>query len=71
MKILLVEDDKHLRDGLAELLGLEGFKVFTANDGLVGFETYEQVQPDFCILDVMLPSLDGYSLCKKFAPATR
>lgn len=65
MKILVVEDDTNLRQGLKILLELEKYRVITANDGKRGLNAFYENLPDFCIFDIMLPELDGYALCKK------
>lgn len=62
--ILLVEDDEIFRQTLAFNLEREGYIVETASDGVVGLELARTVLPDLVILDVMLPSLDGFSVCR-------
>lgn len=64
MTILIVEDDANLRRGLAELLALEGYETATAANGAAALEAYSDVSPDFCIIDVGLPDLDGFEVCK-------
>lgn len=63
-KILIVEDDATLRETLAYNLTEEGFEVLTAADGVVGLEMGREESPDLVVLDVMLPELDGLSLCR-------
>lgn len=65
MLILIAEDDAHLRNGLAELLHLEGFETVTAECGTSALQAFEDAQPDFCILDVSMPGLDGFETCKR------
>ncbi len=65
MLILIAEDDANLRHGLAELLKLEGFEAVTAECGSSAVALFEKVQPDFCILDVTMPGLDGFEACKR------
>lgn len=65
MLILIAEDDVNLRRGLAELLQLEGFNIVTAECGLSAIATFEKVKPDFCILDVSMPGIDGFDACKR------
>jgi DNA-binding response OmpR family regulator len=62
--ILLVEDEQILADTLRYNLEREGYTVLTANDGVQGLELARQKQPDLLILDVMLPHLDGFSVCR-------
>lgn len=64
MKILIAEDDGHLRQGLADLLALEGFATAVAEDGARALEAFAVSPPDFCILDVTMPGLDGFEVCK-------
>ena len=63
-KILLVEDDATLRETLAYNLTEEGYNVLTAVDGQTGLTLGRDETPDLFILDVMLPELDGLSLCR-------
>ena len=62
--ILLVEDDPILSETLRYNLEREGYAVINASDGVVGLERARRDQPDMVILDVMLPRLDGFSVCR-------
>lgn len=62
--ILLVEDDPILSETLRYNLEREGYAVINAQDGVVGLERARRDQPDMVILDVMLPRLDGFSICR-------
>jgi two-component system OmpR family response regulator len=62
--ILVVEDDKTLLDVLRYNLVKEGYKVVTASDGLQGVETARNIKPDFIILDIMLPKMSGFEVCR-------
>lgn len=62
--ILVVEDDRTLRDLLVSHLKQEGYEVSSASDGEAGLELAREHKPDVCVLDVMLPKLDGLSLCR-------
>ncbi|MBN2653467.1 MAG: response regulator transcription factor [Spirochaetales bacterium] len=64
-KILIVEDDKAILTGLKDLLASEQFEVAVAEDGLAGFDAYRDFRPDLILLDVMMPNLSGYDLCRK------
>lgn len=64
-KILIIEDDPVLQQGLAETLQFHGYKTFSAGDGLAGLKMYHQQRPDLIVLDLMLPGLDGYEICKQ------
>ncbi len=65
MKILIVEDDVHTRNGLKEILETEGYDVSVASDGQEGLDMVSSVQPDFICLDIMMPQLNGYDVCRK------
>lgn len=63
-KILLVEDDDTLRKTLAYNLSQEGYKVLQTSDGAEALTLAREHSPDLIVLDVMLPSLDGLSVCR-------
>jgi DNA-binding response OmpR family regulator len=63
-KIIVVEDDQVLAETLAENLTQEGHKVTTVADGESAYQRIVDSPPDLIILDVMLPRLDGLSLCR-------
>lgn len=62
IKILYVEDEPFLSKIVKESLESRGYEVFLAEDGLQVLPALEQFQPDICVLDVMLPHRDGFSL---------
>ena len=64
-KILIIEDDGTLQQGLAETLQFHGFETVLARDGRSGLELYGQQHPDLVVLDIMLPGIDGYEICKQ------
>jgi len=64
-KILLIEDDVHMRTGLRDNLEFEGYKVYAADTGEEGLRLFQHKQPDLIILDVMLPGMDGIEVCRK------
>lgn len=63
-KVLIVEDEETLARTLAEKLRGDGFAVVTASDGELGLERIREERPDLIVLDIMLPKLDGLSLCR-------
>ncbi|MAU10666.1 MAG: DNA-binding response regulator [Anaerolineaceae bacterium] len=63
-KILIVEDEQNLVNNLAEKLRAEGYSVMTALDGEEGWNKIRNDKPELVILDIMLPGLDGLSLCR-------
>ncbi|MBQ7566700.1 MAG: response regulator transcription factor [Oscillospiraceae bacterium] len=62
--ILVVEDDKNISDLLQMYLKREGYEVFAAYDGGEGVSMFSQVKPDLVLLDLMLPVLDGWGVCR-------
>lgn len=64
-KILVVDDDPDIREVLEELLEGEGFGVVTANDGKQGLEAVKKENPDLMILDLLMPVMDGFGVCKQ------
>jgi sigma-B regulation protein RsbU (phosphoserine phosphatase) len=64
-KILIVNDDEGLREIFRLYLELKGFEIYEAEDGYKGIEQAMQVQPDLILLDVMMPGIDGYEVCRK------
>lgn len=59
--ILIVEDDRDIRDVLAEILAEEGYRVLVAEDGLEGLKRLsEGPRPQLILLDLMMPRMDGY-----------
>ena len=64
-RILLVEDDNNLGSILTEYLTVKGFEVKHCLNGEDGFTTFKQNEYDLCLIDVMMPKLDGFSLAKK------
>ena len=62
--ILVIEDDSNIQELISEFLSAEGYQVDTANDGLEGIQKFKQGSYDLVILDIMMPNLDGYGVCK-------
>src|SRR5947208_13121337 len=65
MRILIVDDERSIRDLLVEKLSSLDYEVFPAPDGLEGLRMVEQVRPDIMILDVNMPVLDGYGVLSR------
>jgi DNA-binding response OmpR family regulator len=63
-KVLIVEDDPTLLETLEYSLKRQGYRVYTAADGRVALEVARQERPDALVLDVMLPGLDGFEVCR-------
>jgi DNA-binding response OmpR family regulator len=64
-RILVVEDDPAILRGLADSLRRESYDVLTAADGESAWRLVEQKNPDLVILDLMLPKMSGYEVCRK------
>ncbi len=64
-RILIVEDDPNLGQILNEYLELKGFETKLCTDGEAGFTAFNQEKFDFCILDVMMPKKDGFTLAQE------
>ena len=72
-KILVVDDEIYIVHILDFSLGMEGYDVVTALDGEQALERIQSEKPDLIVLDIMMPKLDGYEVCKtiKSDPATK
>jgi CheY-like chemotaxis protein len=64
-RILIVDDDADLADLIQTKLSSESHQVFTINSGEGAFEMAKQVQPDIIVLDIMLPGVTGYQICRR------
>lgn len=62
--VLVVEDDSNIAELLRLYLEKEGYRVLTAADGLKGVELFRTGEPDLVLLDIMLPGLDGWGVCR-------
>ena len=72
-KILVVDDEIYIVHILDFSLGMEGYEVVTALDGEQALERVASEKPDLIVLDIMMPKLDGYEVCRavKSNPATK
>ncbi len=64
-KILVVDDEEHIVMILKDSLEFSGFQVVTAYNGLEALERVEQDQPDLVVLDIGMPKLDGWEVCRR------
>ena len=64
VSVLVVEDDKNIAELLQMYLEKEGYAVTVAHDGGAGLSKFRAIQPDLVLLDVMMPVMDGWSVCK-------
>ena len=65
MKILVAEDDSNTRDGLIEILEGEGYQTVGAENGQQALEVFSAEAPDLVCLDIMMPELSGYDVCRE------
>lgn len=61
-KILIIEDNKDVRENTADILELAGYETYTAADGKIGVEKTMQIHPDVIVCDIMMPVMDGYDV---------
>jgi two-component system response regulator MprA len=62
--VLVADDDRAIRDSLERLLGLEGYEADTVPDGAAALEAVRTARPDLLVLDLMMPSVDGLTVCR-------
>jgi len=65
MKILIADDSRTIRAGLAQLVAKMGYTVIQASDGGEAVELYERERPDLVLIDVMMPAMDGYEAARR------
>jgi YesN/AraC family two-component response regulator len=64
MKVLIAEDERDIRETIADILRDEDFEVFEAQNGKVGFEIFKEKKPHVIVSDIMMPEVDGYAFLK-------
>ncbi len=64
-KILLVDGDPDILDALSMILESRGYQVVTARDGIDGLASLKTEKPDLMILDLLMPKMDGFAVCKE------
>jgi DNA-binding response OmpR family regulator len=64
-RILIIEDDISILNGLRDVLTFKSYEVHTATDGETGYTAAVESSPDLIILDIMVPEMDGFTLCRK------
>jgi len=64
-RVLIVEDDEHVRDAVARALRYEGYDVHTAVDGNDALVRFADIEPDAIVLDVLMPGTDGLEVCRR------
>ena len=65
MKVLIAEDDIDFGNILSQYVSISGFEVTLSRDGKEAWASFVQEKPDICVLDVMMPEMDGFSLAEK------
>lgn len=70
-KVLIIEDDKNIADLMRLYLEKETMDCQVSNDGLEGLEKFHQFQPDLVMLDIMLPGMDGWTICRKIRESSK
>ena len=68
-KVLVVDDDPHIRELVRVFLEKEGLDVYEASDGADALSKLESIKADMVILDVMMPNMDGWELCRQLRQA--
>ncbi len=71
VKILVAEDDVNIRNGLVDALEMEGYEVREAPDGSETLRLYTQWQPDLLLLDLMMPKISGFEVCRNIRNGNR
>lgn len=69
MKVLIAEDDRDFGDILTQYVTISGFEVNLARDGKEAWAKFNENKPDLCVLDVMMPEMDGFTLAEKIKQA--
>lgn len=64
-KILLVDDDPDILDAVSIVLEAQGYQIATARDGIEALATLKAEKPDLMILDLLMPKMDGFAVCKE------
>jgi DNA-binding response OmpR family regulator len=65
MKVLIAEDDRDFGNILTQYVTISGFEVILARDGKEAWEKFNEDKPDICVLDIMMPEMDGFTLAEK------
>jgi two-component system response regulator MprA len=65
MRVLVIDDDRAVRDALRRAFTLDGYDVHAADSGLAGLQRLDETRPDVIVLDVMMPDVDGLEVCRR------
>ncbi|GFZ29551.1 DNA-binding response regulator [Clostridium zeae] len=66
-KILIIEDEENIADLLSHYINKEGYTTRIANNGTLGLQLVQEFMPDLILLDLMLPDINGFEVCKKIS----
>ncbi|MCP3794149.1 response regulator transcription factor [Paenibacillus sp. CH40] len=69
-RVLVVDDDPHIRELVGHFLRMEGLEVVEAVDGLDAMRIFDEIKVDLLVLDIMMPGMDGWELCRKLREQT-
>jgi DNA-binding response OmpR family regulator len=64
--VLIIEDEKQVRESIVDILKLKGYKTLEAADGTTGFELAQTLIPDVVLCDIMMPFMNGFETISKF-----
>ncbi len=67
--LLIIEDEEGIREGLRANFVFEGYRVSTAADGVDGLDSALSLKPDLVILDIVLPRMNGFEICRRIRTA--
>jgi len=70
-KVLIIEDDKNIAELLRLYMEKDGFTVTIAENGAIGMAEFERVSPDLILLDIMMPVLDGWGVCREIRAVSK
>ncbi len=70
-KILVVDDEPDILEAIGIVLEAQGYEVVTARDGIEGLEKLKEEKPDMMILDLLMPRMDGFEVCKELKDPRR
>lgn len=70
-RVLLIDDDARLTDAVSSFLDHAGYSVEVANDGVSGIDRFHRYRPDIVVLDVMMPGMDGWEVCRRLRETSR
>jgi two-component system, OmpR family, response regulator MprA len=65
MRVLVIDDDRAVRDALRRAFTLDGYDVHAADGGLEGLQRLDETRPDVIVLDLMMPDMDGIEVCRR------